>query len=205
MPLGNEIQLSKYPGWWNFTIYMESEFYNIYGYGVYLQNTRRGCLLFPAPSGGRFPLEMKYNYSSTLGHGVSKYILLWGSISKTLLGVACFFLHLQQGDALWKWNIIIQVPWVMEFQNIHGYGVYLQSRSSGCLLFLHLQEGDVPWKWNIFRAIQVPWVMEFQNIYGYGGQSPKPYEGCLLFLHLQVGDALWKWNIISQIPWVMEF
>ena len=42
--------------------------------GVYLQNPRNGGLLFPAPSGGRRPLEMKYTYPSTLGDVVSEYI-----------------------------------------------------------------------------------------------------------------------------------
>ena len=55
--------------------------------GVYLQNPRSGDLHFPAPSGGRRPLKMKYIYPSTLGHVVSEYIWLWGSISKTLGGV----------------------------------------------------------------------------------------------------------------------
>ena len=45
---------------------------------------------------------MKYTYPSKLGHVVSEYIWLWGSISKTLGVVACIFLHLQEGDALWK-------------------------------------------------------------------------------------------------------
>ena len=40
-----------------------------------------------APPGGRRPLEIKYTYPSTLGHVVSEYIWLWGSISKTLGGV----------------------------------------------------------------------------------------------------------------------
>ena len=73
-----------------------------YGYGVYLQNPRSGCLLFPAPSGGIRPLEMKYTHPSTLGHVVSEYIWLCGSISKTQGMVACIFLHSQKGDALWK-------------------------------------------------------------------------------------------------------
>ena len=38
-------------------------------------------------SGGRRPLELKYSYPSSLGHVVSEYIWLWGSISKTLGGV----------------------------------------------------------------------------------------------------------------------
>ena len=75
---------------------------NIYGYGVYPQNPRSGCLLFLAPSGGRHPLEIKCTYPSTLDHVVSECIWLWGSISKTLGVVACIFLHLQEGYALWK-------------------------------------------------------------------------------------------------------
>ena len=81
--------------------------------GVYLQNPRSGGLYFPAPSGERCPLEMKYTYPSTLGHVVSEYIWLWGSIAKSLGVVSCMFLHHQEGDALWKLNILIQVPWVM--------------------------------------------------------------------------------------------
>ena len=70
--------------------------------GFYLQNPVSGCLFCPAPSGGRRPLELKYAYPSTLGDVVSEYIWLWESISKTLGVVACFVLHLQEGDALWK-------------------------------------------------------------------------------------------------------
>ena len=32
----------------------------------------------------------------------SEYVFLWGSISETLKVIACFFLHLQEGSALWK-------------------------------------------------------------------------------------------------------
>ena len=58
--------------------------------------------IFPSPSGGRCLLEMKYTYPSTLGHVVSEYIWLLGYISKITGAVACFLLHLQEGDALWK-------------------------------------------------------------------------------------------------------
>ena len=51
MPFGDETYLSKYPGSCSFRIYMVM--------GVYLQNPRSGGLHFPAPSGGRRPLEMK--------------------------------------------------------------------------------------------------------------------------------------------------
>ena len=61
---------------------------------------------------------------------LSKYPGLWsfrlnkvmGSISKRPEAVVCYCRHLQEGYAICKWNIIIQVPWVMEFQNIYGYG-----------------------------------------------------------------------------------
>ena len=46
--------------------------------GAYLQNPRSGCLFFPAPPGGRRPLEMKYSYPSIVGHVVSEYLWLWG-------------------------------------------------------------------------------------------------------------------------------
>ena len=59
------------------------------------------------------PLEMKYTYLNTLGHIVSEYTWLWEPINKTLGEVACFFLLVQEGNILWKWNILIQVPWVM--------------------------------------------------------------------------------------------
>ena len=74
---------------------------------------RREMPLCPAPSGGRLPLEMKY----------TDCIFLWEFLSKTLGLVAYFALHLQEGDALWKWNILIQLPWVMYFQSIYGYGI----------------------------------------------------------------------------------
>ena len=92
MPFRNEIYLSKYPGSCSFRIYMVIR--------VYLQNHRSSCLLFAAPSGGRRPLEMKHTYPSTLGREVSEYIWFWGSVSKTPEAVACFFLNLQEGDAL---------------------------------------------------------------------------------------------------------
>ena len=40
--------------------------------------------------GGGRPLEIKCSFPSTLGHVDSKYMWLWGSISKTLGLVACF-------------------------------------------------------------------------------------------------------------------
>ena len=83
MPFGNEIQLSKYPGSFSFRKYMVM--------GFYLQNPRGGCYFFPAPSGGRRPLEMRYTYPITLVHVVSGYIWLWKSISKTLEVIALFF------------------------------------------------------------------------------------------------------------------
>ena len=86
MTFGNEIYLSKYPESCSFRIYMVI--------GVYLQNPRSGCLLFPAPSVGRRPLEMKYTYPNTLSHIVS--------ISKTIGEDACFIMDLQEADALWK-------------------------------------------------------------------------------------------------------
>ena len=97
MPFGNEIQLSMSPGSWTFGTYKVLR--------VYLQNPFNGCLLFSAPSEGRCPLEMKCNYPSTLGHGILEYIWLWGLSPKTPWAVACFFLHLQERDGLWKWNI----------------------------------------------------------------------------------------------------
>ena len=92
MPFGNEIYLSKYPGSCSFRIYMVI--------GVYLQNHKSSCLLFPATLGGRRPSEMKHTYPSSLGHGASEYI--WGPISKTPGAVAFFFHHLQAGDVIWK-------------------------------------------------------------------------------------------------------
>ena len=86
-PFENEIYIAKYPGLCSFRVYMVL--------GVYLQNPRSGCLIFPialvAPSGGRCPLEMKYTFLSTLHHVGSEYIWLLGSVSKTLGVVACFF------------------------------------------------------------------------------------------------------------------
>ena len=136
MPFGNEIYLFNYSGSCTFRIYMVM--------GVYLQNNRNGYLLFPTPSGGRRPLEMKYTFSITLGHVLSEYIWLWGSISKSPGVVACFSLHLQERDAPWKSNILVLVPWVMYFQNIYGYGVYLQSPRKGCLLFPAPSGGRCP-------------------------------------------------------------
>ena len=75
-----------------------------------------------ALSGGRRPLEMKYTFPNTLSHVVSEYIWFWGSIFKTLGVVACLFLQLQEGDALWYLNLLIQVTWIMSFHNICIYG-----------------------------------------------------------------------------------
>ena len=66
------------------------------------QSPRSGCFFFTAAKRGRRPLKMKYAYPSTLDHAVSECIRLWEPISKTLGVNACFFLHLQEGDALEK-------------------------------------------------------------------------------------------------------
>ena len=109
---------------------------------------------FPAPSGGRSPLELEnlhlykyigqfrrviHTYTHTNRYDLWLYLfkiglslffsapsgwtvpfgnifrinMVMASISKTLRLITCFYLHLQEGDALWKWNILIQVPWVM--------------------------------------------------------------------------------------------
>ena len=94
MSFGYKIYLSKYPGSSSFRIYMVI--------GVYIQNPRRMKHLQEGDALGRSPMEMKYTYPSTPSHVVSENIWLWGSISKALGVVACFFLHLQEGDALWK-------------------------------------------------------------------------------------------------------
>ena len=117
-PFGNERYLSKYPGSCAFRIYMVM--------GVYLQNPRSGCLLFPAPSGGRCPLEMKYTYPSTLGHVVSECIWLWESISQTLGVVACFSCIFRREtpfrNDLWPSHIYLDHP---DFIRIPGISYIL--------------------------------------------------------------------------------
>ena len=115
MPFGNEIYLSEYHGSCNFNIY-------IYGYGVYLQKPRSDRLFFLAPSGGRRPLEMKYTYPSTLGHVVSEYIWLLGSISKNQVLVACFFFTFRRetplGNDIYILHIYHSVPDVIRIPTI---------------------------------------------------------------------------------------
>ena len=75
-------------------------FQNIYAYGGQSPKPMEWLLVFHVSSGGRRPLEMKDTYPSTLGDVPSEYIWLTGSISKTLGVVACFYMPLQEGDAL---------------------------------------------------------------------------------------------------------
>ena len=94
MPFGNEVYLSKFLRLRPFRIHMAME--------VYFQNPRNGGFLKHAPSGWRCPLEKRYTFPSSLGHGLSEYIWLWLPISKILEVVAFLFMRLQEGDALWK-------------------------------------------------------------------------------------------------------
>ena len=109
-----------------------------------------------------------YTYLSNLCHVVSEYIWLWVYISKILGVVTCFFLHLQEEDALWKQRplyLLIQVSLVMScsFRIYMTKGMYLQNPKSGYLFFLHLQEEDALLKGRllimIYTLIQVPLVM----------------------------------------------
>ena len=53
-----------------------------------------------------------------------------------------FFLHLQEGDALWKKNIYIsKYPRSCSFRIYMGIWAFLQNPRSGCLFYLNLQEG----------------------------------------------------------------
>ena len=82
----------------------------IYGHGGLSPKPEEWWLAFSCTFGRETSFGNEYTYPSTLSDVVSEYIRLWGSISKTLGVVACFFLYLQEGYTLWKWNILIQVP-----------------------------------------------------------------------------------------------
>ena len=60
---------------------------------VYLQNPRSGCLLFPAPSVGRRPLEIKYSYPNTLGDAVSEYTVYGYGVHLQNSRSGCLFFH----------------------------------------------------------------------------------------------------------------
>ena len=115
--------------------------------GVYLQSPRSGSLFCLALSGGRHPLEMNYTYPSTLGHVVSEYIWLCGSISKTLGVVACFFpapsggrrpLEMRYIYPSTLGHVVSEYIWLC--------GSISKNLGTVACFFLHLQEGDVFWK-----------------------------------------------------------
>ena len=56
-------------------------------------------------------------------------------MSKTLVAVACFYVHLHEGDALEKGNVFIQYPGLCSFRMYIGMRVYLQNCKSNCLFF----------------------------------------------------------------------
>ena len=61
--------------------------------------------------------------------------------------MACFLLHLQEGDVLWKWNILIPSPLrhlVSEY--IWIYRSISKTLGLMACYLLHLQEGDTLWK-----------------------------------------------------------
>ena len=61
--------------------------------------------------------------------------------------MACYLLHFQEGDALWKLNILIQVPLchvVSEY--IWIYRSISKTLGLMACYLLHLQEGDALWK-----------------------------------------------------------
>ena len=134
MPFGNEIYLSKYPGSCSFRIYMVM--------GVYLQNPRSGCLLFPAPSGGKRPLEMKYTYPNTLSHAVSEYIQLWGLSPKPqewLLVFSCtFWREMPSGNEIY----LSQYPGSCSFRIYRVMGSISKTLEVVACFFRLLQEGD---------------------------------------------------------------
>ena len=111
------LHLQKGDAPWKWYIYL-SKFCGLRTIGVYciwllgIISTNKEVIFCPAPSGGRSPLEViyrgmpfVYTYPSTLCHAVSEYIWLWGCTIKILIVVNCFFLHLQECDGLWKWDI----------------------------------------------------------------------------------------------------
>ena len=83
-----------------------------------------GCSshIFSITFRGEMPFANEIYLSNYPGSWSFRMHMVMGSISKSPEAVACYCRHLQEGDVVWKWNIIIQVPWVIEFQNIYGYG-----------------------------------------------------------------------------------
>ena len=133
MPFGNKIYLSKFPGSFRFIIYMVME-------------VQSGCLFFPAPSGGRCPLEMRYTFPSSLGQSLSEHMWFWGLPPKSQEGY--FLIHAPSGGSR---PLEISYTYLSSFG--HGLSEYIWLyRSNSKILgvvafsFNHLQEGDVLWK-----------------------------------------------------------
>ena len=109
---------------------------------VYLQNSKSGCLFFPAPSGapsgGRSPLEIKHAYPNTPCHVVSEYIWLGWSISKTHILVVCFSCTFRSTVG-GKHPLEMKYPYPRNFCHVVSEYmvrmVYFQNSWSYCLVF----------------------------------------------------------------------
>ena len=96
MPLGNEINIIQVPWMMQFqNIY-------IYGYGGLSPKPLEWRLAFSCTFRRETPFGNEIYLPKYPGSCSFRIYMVMGSISKTLGVVACFFLHLQEGDALWK-------------------------------------------------------------------------------------------------------
>ena len=94
-----------------------------------------------------------------MGYVDSEYRTVMGSISETLGDVNCIFLHLQEDDALWKYNIGYFSRYLRSRNLALEYSIGYLSKILHVVdcIFLLLQEADALRKWNI--RIQVQWVI----------------------------------------------
>ena len=159
---------------------------------IYLQNPSSGCFFYPAHSGGRRPLEMKYTYLSNLGHIFSHYIWLWESISKTLLVVAYFSCTFRRETSLCPAPSGGRRPLEMKYTEYVWLWEFLSKTVILVTYFaLHLQEGD-PLMSCTFRRetpfgneiylIQLPGSCSFRVYRFMGFYLQNPSSSCLSFL-----------------------
>ena len=163
--------------------------------------------IFPVPSGGRYPLEMKKNaFPRNLCHVVSEYIWLRWSNSRILGAVACFFLHLQEGGALWNEVYLLKFLMLCSFRIHMVMAVYLQNPRSGFFFFPAPSGGRCPLKMNYTYPSSLCHVVSEYIWLGWPISKTLGVLACYfqhLKEHLEEGSTLWKLNMLTQIPHVM--
>ena len=116
-----------------------------------------------------------YTYPNALGHVVSEYIWIWGSISKFMEWLL-ILLHLKEGDTLLKWNIRtphIKELWLMllhflqktwwilgHLPDLWFFWRHLKQRSASLILWtFNVADKFVTWKQSSVR-----WFLRWQKL-----------------------------------------